>query len=180
MNDINGGLFALIFLTGFLVPLIFAVVFYVLGSWFLMGIFRKAGVRTPAVAWIPVYNAMVFAKLADTSPWIPLILIGGSIVITPIPILGAIVSFVLSIAAIAYAIGIAWRISVKFGKEPVGWTIFGVLLSLIWLGVLGLGSAQWRTGPENGIEAPFWHKWGAFFRDTTTWGGVPYQGYDAA
>jgi len=148
---------------------------YILTALFLHAIFRKAGVQTPAVAWIPIYNFMILAKLADLNPWLYLIGIGGTVVLSWIPGL----NFLISLAMLALGIFVVWRISVKFGKEPVGWTIFGFFLYIIWLGVLGYGSAVWRTGTENGVPAPFWHKWGTFFRDTTTWGGVPYQGYSA-
>ena len=46
---------------------IFAVVFYVLGSLFLMKIFEKAGVEGKGRAGVPFYNIMVFLKLAIAS-----------------------------------------------------------------------------------------------------------------
>ena len=52
--------------------LLFIVVFYVIGSWFLMKVFEKAGVQGRWRAWVPVYNSMVTAKLGDLSPWVML------------------------------------------------------------------------------------------------------------
>ena len=69
-----------------LLPLL--IVFYVLGSWFLMKVFQKAGVQGGWRAWVPVYNLMIFSKLGDLSPWLILYAIGGSIVLGWIPGVG--------------------------------------------------------------------------------------------
>jgi hypothetical protein len=152
---------------------ILLIVFYVLSAIFLRKLFIKAGVANPNVAWIPIYNFLILAKLADLSPWVYLIAVGASAVLGAIPVLGQIIG----LAAFVVAIGIFWRVNVKLGKEPIGFTIFAALLSIIWLGVVAFDSSTWRTGESNGVARPFWHNWGAFFHDTTTWGGVPYQGY---
>ncbi len=156
---------------------IIVIVFYVLGSLGLMRIFAKAGVQSPGVAWIPVYSTMVLAKLADLNPWLVLIGWGASIVLGWVPVLG----WIIGIAVLALTVFMLIRVNTKLGKEVVGWTIFGGLLFPIWAMVVGYGqTAPWRTGVQAGIPAPFWRPWGTFFSDTTTWGGVPYQGYAAA
>ena len=45
---------------------------YVLGSWFLMKIFDKAGVQGRWRAWVPVYNTDDLLKLGDLNPWLVL------------------------------------------------------------------------------------------------------------
>lgn len=149
------------------------IVFYVLGSLGLQKIFAKAAVRTPAVAWIPVYNILILSKLADLSPWVWLIGIGVDVVLGWIPFIG----WIFSLIPLALTIVTVLRVNQKLGKEPVGFTIFGTLLFPIWALVVGYGQTQpWRTG-DGVLARPFWHSWGAFFQDATTWGGVPFQGY---
>ena len=70
------GALAVLAALGFFFFLI-AVAFYVIGSWFLMKIFDKAGVQGRWRAWVPVYNLLVFAKLGDLSPWVMLIAIAA-------------------------------------------------------------------------------------------------------
>ena len=153
--------------------LVFAVIAYVLTAIFLTKVFAKAGVRTPAVAWIPIYNTLILAKLADLNPWAYLIaaIAGGAL--SNIPFIG----FIFALVPLAAWVLMAYRVNLKFGKSPVGFTVFAVLLSIIWLGVLAFGSATWRTG-EPAVPAPFWAKY-PFLMDTTTFGGVPDQGYRA-
>lgn len=85
-----------------LLPQLFqiAVAFYVVGSWFLMKIFDKAGVQGRWRAWVPVYNMLVFAKLGDLNPWAMLIAIAAGVLLGSIPGLGFIIGL-LPLAAIA-------------------------------------------------------------------------------
>ena len=64
----------------FFILTIFAIATYVLGSWFMMKVFDKAGVQGRWRAWVPVYNLTVFSKLGDLSPWLVLYGIGVSFV----------------------------------------------------------------------------------------------------
>ena len=110
-NDGSGlaailGLLAVFFVI--LLPLLIA--FYVLGSWFLMKIFQKAGVQGGWRAWVPVYNLMIFSKLGDLSPWLILYAIGGSIVLGLIPGVGGFLGWILNLAAAAISLLAAWRV----------------------------------------------------------------------
>lgn len=73
-----------------LAPFLFliAIAGYVIGSWFLMKVFDKAGVQGRWRAWVPVYNSMVAAKLGDLSPWVMLgaMLVAGFL--GQIPVIG--------------------------------------------------------------------------------------------
>ena len=84
------GTLAVLAALGFFFFLI-AVAFYVIGSWFLMKIFDKAGVQGRWRAWVPVYNLLVFAKLGDLSPWVMLIAIAAGALLSGIPVLGVII-----------------------------------------------------------------------------------------
>src|SRR3546814_19310298 len=63
-----GALFAFLAISGLIFFFIFVIV-YVIGAFFLMRLFDKAGVQGKWRAWVPVYNMMVLGKLGDVSPW---------------------------------------------------------------------------------------------------------------
>ena len=79
-----GALIAWLVLAPFLFLL--AIAGYVIGSWFLMKIFEKAGVQGKWRAWVPVYNTLIFVKLGDLNPWWLLVLWGGGIVLGWVPV----------------------------------------------------------------------------------------------
>ncbi len=77
----------------------------------------------------------------------------------------------------------AYRVNQKLQKDPVAFTIFAALLSIIWLAVVAFGSGVWNTAskPVAGVAPvppPPWQTI-PFFMDATTWSGVPFQGYAA-
>lgn len=161
------------------VGLIFVAVAYVLSAIFLRKIFVKAGVPNPNVAWIPIYNTLIFAKLGDLNPLAYLAAIAAGVVLSWVPVLGAIIS----LAPLAAFVMAAYRVNQKLQKEPVAFTIFAALLSLIWLGVVAFSQGVWNTAskPVAGIAPVPPPPWATvpLLMDTTTWGGVPFQGYAA-
>jgi len=157
--------------------LIFAIAIYVLSALFLKKIFEKAGVANPNVAWIPIYNFVLFFKLGDVSPYVYFAAIAANILLSWIPVIGQIIG----LAAAVVFVAAAYRVNLKLQKDPVPFTIFAALLSIIWLGVIAYGKEQWNTAsrPLAGVApvpAPPWAHI-QFAMDTTTWGGVPNQGY---
>ena len=178
-NDGSGlaailGLLAVFFVI--LLPLLIA--FYVLGSWFLMKVFQKAGVQGGWRAWVPVYNLMVFSKLGDLSPWLILYAIGGSIVLGLIPGIGGFLGWILNLAAAAISLLAAWRVGLKLQKSPV-WVVLYFFLALVWLGINAFDRSRWNPA----VPAAPWAGNG-FLGDRTEWAGVPSQlpvaGYAAA
>lgn len=157
--------------------LIFAVALYVLSALFLRKIFQKAGVANPNVAWIPIYNVLLFVKLGDINPLILLAGFGASILLGWIPVIG----FIIGLVPTALYIMAAYRVNLKLQKDPVPWTIFAALLSIVWLGVIAFGKGVWNTAsaPAAGLTPPPAPPWASqgWLMDTTTWGGVPFQGY---
>lgn len=143
---------------------LFAVLYYVLSSLFLMKIFDKAGVQGKWRAWVPVYNFMVFSKLGDLSPWVVLIAAGVAIVLAPLNL--GFLGLVLFIVATALA---AWRVGLKLQKEPV-WVVLYVLLSIVWLGINAYDKSRW-----NPAIAPAPWAGNGFFADRTVWQGIPVQ-----
>lgn len=144
---------------------ILAIAFYVISSWFLMKIFDKAGVQGRWRAWVPVYNSMVFLKLGDLNPWLILIGIGATAVLSWIPVIGPLIglaTFVLSLLA-------AWRVGLKLQKEAV-WVILYFFLSIVWLGILAFDRSRWNPAVP---PAPW--AGNGFLGDRTTWRGIPSQ-----
>ena len=134
----SGALVALAGLILFLVVL--ALASYVVSSIFLMKLFEKAGVQGKWRAWVPIYNMMVFAKLGDLNPWWVLVLWGGSIVLSWIPVVGTI----LAIAAGIYAILAAWRIGLTVCSQcPQG---------AVSLGTYETSSALKKAGAVSGLD----------------------------
>jgi hypothetical protein len=144
--------------------LFFALIGYVLTSWFLMKIFEKAGVQGKWRAWVPIYNTLIFVKLGDLNPWWLLVLWGGTIVLGWVPVLGTIIG----IAAFLYTMLAAWRVGLKLQKEAV-WLILYFFLSIVWLGINAFDRSRWNTA----IPAAPWA--GNFLADKTVWSGVPSQ-----
>ncbi len=153
---------------------IFAIGFYILSSIFLMKIFEKAGVQGKWRAWVPIYNYMVFSKLGDLNPWLILIAIGASILLSWIPVIG----WVVGLLPLVVTMLAAWRVGLKLQKEAV-WLILYFFLSIVWLGILAFDKSRWNTA----IPPAPWAG-NSFLADRTVWAGIPSQapagGYPAA
>jgi hypothetical protein len=149
-----------------LLPFLFilAIAAYVIGSWFLMKIFEKAGVQGKWRAWVPVYNTLIFVKLGDLNPWWLLILWGATAFLSWIPVVGQL----FGLAAFIYTLLAAWRVGLKLQKEAV-WLILYFFLSIVWLGINAFDKSRWNTA----IPAAPWA--GNFLADNTTWSGIPNQ-----
>jgi hypothetical protein len=130
-----------------------------------MKIFDKAGVQGRWRAWVPIYNYMVFSKLGDLSPWVFLIALGASLVLSWIPVIGAI----LALLPLVVTLLAAWRVGLKLQKEPV-WLILYFFLSIVWLGILAFDKSRWNP---NVPPAPW--AGNGFLADRTVWAGVPSQ-----
>lgn len=168
--DESGAYAFLALMAGLFVFLVIAaIVGYVLQSWFTMKVFEKAGVEGKWRAWVPVYGSMVFAKLGDVNPWLIPITWGATFVLSMIPGVGTIFSFLGSIAMAAVGIMIALRVQAKLGKDGV-WIVLAIFFSLIWLGILAFDSSKWRLSVP---PAP-WANTG-FLADSTQWSGIPVQ-----
>ncbi|MFE5410017.1 large exoprotein [Microbacterium sp. NPDC056569] len=157
-----GALIAWLVLAPFLFLL--AIAGYVIGSWFLMKVFDKAGVQGRWRAWVPVYNTLIFVKLGDLNPWWLLALWGGTIVLGWVPVLGTLIG----IATFIYTLLAAWRVGLKLQKEAV-WLILYFFLAIVWLGINAFDRSRWNTA----IPAAPWAR--SFLADNTVWAGIPSQ-----
>jgi hypothetical protein len=98
------------------------IVLVLAGMW---KVFTKAG-EPGWAAIVPIYNAIVLAKIAGKEPWWGVLLL--------IPCVGIIIAFILSIA-----------VAEKFGKGT-GFGIGMALLPFVFYPILGFGSAQYEGG----------------------------------
>lgn len=147
-----------------------AIATYVIGSFFLMKVFEKAGVEGKWRAWAPVYNVMIFAKLGDVSPWVMLIAVGAAAVLNQVPVLGPLLGLLpLAVSALA-----AWRVGLKLQKETP-WVVLYIFLPLVWLGINAFDRSRWNPV----VGAAPWAG-NAFLADATVWAGVPVQPQPAA
>lgn len=150
--------------------LIFALAGYVLTSLFLMKIFEKAGVQGKWRAWVPVYNSMIFLKLGDLSPWLILYAIGGTILLSWVPVIGQIIG----LAAFVLMVLAAYRVGQKLQKEGA-WVVLYIFLAIVWLGIMAFDKSRWNSQVP---PAPW--AGNAFFGDRTVWDGIPVQPSAAA
>lgn len=156
------GAIAAVILAVLLIPIFLAG--YVIGSWFFMRLFDKAGVQGRWRAWVPIYNTMIFAKLGDLNPLWLLILWIAAIVLSWVPVLG----WLIGVAAYVYLVLAAWRVGLKLQKEAV-WVILYVFLAIVWLGINAFDRSRWN---QNVAPAPWAN---SFLADKTVWQGIPVQ-----
>jgi hypothetical protein len=167
-DDSSGGAAAAVALFLILIPLflILALIGYVLSSFFLMKIFEKAGVQGKWRAWVPVYNALIFAKLGDFSPWVMLGAYVAGGVLSNIPVLG----FIFALLPVAAMVMAGWRVGAKLNKEWYYLLLWILGIGIyIWYGILAFTKDRWNA---NIAPAP-WA--GTFLADKTVWEGVPVQ-----
>ncbi|WP_159500350.1 large exoprotein, partial [Microbacterium sp. 18062] len=166
-NDSGSGA-AVVALLLILIPIIllFAVAGYVIGSFFLMKIFEKAGVQGKWRAWVPVYNTLVFAKLGDLSPWVMLVAILAGGILSNVPVLG----FVFALLPLVALVLAGWRVGAKLNKEWYYLLLWILGIGIyIWYGILAFTKDRWNPA----IAPAPWAN--SFLADKTVWQGIPVQ-----
>lgn len=115
---------------------------YLITSWFLMRIFKKANVAAWK-AWIPFYNEWIFLQMGGQPGWIVLLQF--------VPMLGIVTTVFLAIAAV--------HLAASFAKQGVGWLILYILLPVVWLAILAFDRSRWNPSlmtiaPQYGANVP--------------------------
>ncbi|CAN5340635.1 hypothetical protein BH09ACT1_BH09ACT1_11240 [soil metagenome] len=118
-----GAIFGLIF---GLVYFLILVGGYVVVSWFLMRVFRKAGIEGWK-AWVPFYNYWVFLELGGQPGWL--------VILSVVPIASIIPAIFMCIAA--------FHIGAAFDKRDAGWVVLFIFLAPVWLGIIAFDSSRW-------------------------------------
>jgi hypothetical protein len=148
--------------------LLIAAAAYVVSSIFYSKLFEKAGVEGKWRGWVPVYREMVFVKLGDLNPWWLLVLFGAAFVLSLIPYVGALISWIPSLAATVYMVMAAYRVGQKLQKEGA-WVVLYIFLSIVWLGIVAFDKSRWN--PQ--IPPAPWSR--TFLADNVVWSGIPVQ-----
>lgn len=141
---------------------------YVVSSIFYNKLFEKAGVEGKWRGWVPVYREMIFVKLGDLNPWWLLVLFGATFVLSLIPYIGALISWIPSLAATVYVVMAAYRVGQKLQKEGA-WVVLYFFLSIVWLGIMAYDKSRWN--PQ--IPPAPWSR--SFLGDNVVWSGIPVQ-----
>src|SRR5690349_20513957 len=106
--------------------LIGALIGYVINSFLLGRIFKKAGVEQWK-AWVPIYNAWVMFELGGQKGWMALLLL--------VPVVNI-------VAVIFYYIA-SYHIGLKLGKEGV-FVLLAIFLPIVWLAWLAFDKSTWN------------------------------------
>ena len=131
-----------------------------------MKIFEKAGVQGKWRAWVPIYNYMVFSKLGDLSPWLILIAIGASILLSWIPVIGSIIGIA------AFVVTLLGRMACRAEAAEGSRLADPVLLPRASSGSASSASTS-RAGTPRSPPAPW--AGNGFLSDRTVWAGIPSQ-----
>lgn len=134
------------------------VITYVIVSYLLSRIFKKAGVAGWK-AWVPLYNTWITLELGGQAGWISLFLL-SPLAINLLPRIQGIEVAIVILAVIAVAVSIVatvflyiamYKISLHFGKDNyfVLWAIF---LPIVWYAWLAFDQSTWK---ESTIAAKF-------------------------
>lgn len=113
--------------------LIIALILYLYMSWATMVIARKTNTPGPKLAFVPVANVYLMAKMADLSGWYT-----TSLLLAFIPFIGGFIT----LATFAY---IWWRIAKKLGR-PGYW---GILMLVPVVNLFILGNMAWGKIKQN-------------------------------
>lgn len=157
----TGGYYAALFGALAVYFLIFAVV-YVVQSILLAAMFKKAGI--PAwKAWVPFVNMWTLFEMGGQKGWY--------IFFSFIPFLGGIAVLVFQIIALI-------EINRRF-RQSGGMLALAILLSPVYFGIMGFGSAQWYGPVGGGLGQPQFAGAGAPYGAPVAAYGQPAAPYGA-
>lgn len=125
-NTVSGAAAAGIAVTMILFIVFFALAAYVIYSFFLSRIFKKAGVEQWK-AWVPVYNSWVTYELGGQQ--------GFWAVLMFIPVVNIVAAVFMYIAM--------YNIGLKLGKEGA-FVLLAIFLPLVWLIWLAFDNSTWK------------------------------------
>ncbi len=130
------GIFIIIILLGLI------AIFYVYMSLAYMAIGRKAGLKSPGLAWIPFIGPQIISFQASKMHWWPWLLY----IMFFIPFVNIAVAIVL----VVYSVIWHWKMFEAIGKP--GW--WAILLLLPVVGLVMIGIAAWGKSESATMQAP--------------------------
>lgn len=115
---------AIIFMILFIELLIFSVA-YVINSFLLSRIFKKAGVK-PWIAWVPFYSMWKLLEIGGQQ--------GFWAILSVIPIINIVSAVFMYIAM--------YHIGLRLGKSGV-WVVLAIFCGVVWMAILAFDSSKW-------------------------------------
>lgn len=108
--------------------IIVMIAVYIYSSWAYMSMTRKAKVKTPELAWIPVIGPLIVTSQAAKMHWWPILLLIGFW----IPVLGVILSLVVAVFSVIWL----WK-TFEVIKRPGWWAILCLIpvVNLVLIGI---------------------------------------------
>jgi hypothetical protein len=116
--------------------LIIGLISYVLYSWMLGKIFKKAGVEAWK-AWVPFYNIWIMYKLGNTAGWWTILLF--------VPIINIVASVFFYIAS--------YRIGQKLGKTGA-FVLWAIFFPIVWFAWLAFDDSVWHEDNATPVMSP--------------------------
>jgi len=125
-TPVDSGAIAAAFITMIIVTLIISLICYVVFSFILSRIFKKAGIKQ-SIAWIPIYNSWKLLEMGDQK--------GFWAILALVP--------VVNIASAIFMYIAMYHIGKKFGKED--WFVaIAILLPPVWMIWLAFDKSVWQ------------------------------------
>jgi hypothetical protein len=123
----NSGLdFFAIFLAYIGIMMFVMITCYVVSSWLLSRIFKKAGIEEWK-AWVPFYNNWIMLEMGDQKGWY--------LLLSLVPFVGPIIFMVFWIMAL-------YEIGKKFSKDGI-FVLWAVFLPVVWYAILAFDKSTW-------------------------------------
>lgn len=120
----------------FLFIIVIALTSYVITSWLLGRIFKKAGVKQ-WIAWVPIYNVWKLLELGNQQGFWAVLAI-----IPPVNIISAVFTYIAM-----------YHIGKKLGKED-WFVILAIFLPIIWLIWLAFDDSKWPAKDTPKASSP--------------------------
>lgn len=110
---------------------------YVVSSWLLSRIFKKAGIEEWK-AWVPLYNTWIMLEMGKQKGWY--------LLLSLIPVVGSIIFLVFFIMAL-------YEIGKSFGKEGI-FVLWAIFIPVVWYAILAFDKSTWSGQSQSSTEAP--------------------------
>lgn len=139
----------------------FAVAVYVVNAIFLMKLLKNSGHKTPAAAWVPIWNTVSLMQVGGIKrPWIwALIFFGGNVVAGMIPYVGFIISLAILVAVVTVTIYLVKGVQAGVGTGSTGGIVLAILFPLIWVIWMAVASGKSKYDRDaairEGSQMPF-------------------------
>lgn len=105
---------------------LFTAIIYVVTAFFLMRIFKKAGIEKPWAAWVPIYNNWKLLEIGGQQGFWAVL---------------AIIPFV-NIVSVVFMYIAMYHIGLKLGKEGI-FILLAIFLAPVWLIWLAVDTSTW-------------------------------------